>query len=598
MRNVDVARVFSEIAAMMTVKGEQVFKIRAYERAAEAIGNLSDDLSGLRARGELRSIPGIGASIAAKIEEMLDTGQCAYHQELLKEFPVSALEFFRISGIGPKTVKVLIEAGITTVDALEHAAVEGQLRHLHRLGEKTEQEILRGIEHVREYGKRASLGVVWTMAQTMMEQIRAGAPVDQMEAAGSLRRMKETVGDIDILVTSSEPDKVMDCFVNLRVVDQVLMEGPTKSSVLTYAGLQADIRVVAPESFGAALQYFTGSKQHNIKLRELAVKRKLKLNEYGVFSVSGKEETRIGGRTEEEMYAAVGIPMMPPEMREDQGEIEAARAGRLPKLVELSDIRGDLHVHSSWSDGHESIESMARAAQELGYEYIAMTDHSPSQTIAGGLSAERLVQRLEELEAARQAVPSITILNGSEVDIKRGGSLDYPDELLSELDFAVASVHSGWKMERAEMTARMIKAMENPWVDCVAHPTGRILGRREPYEVDMEEVLKAAARLGVAFEINAYPDRLDLKDVHARRAKELGVKILVNTDSHSSDHYGFMHFGVGAARRGWLAPSDVLNTLPVASLLAQLRRARFRSSSQPAQKESRRASGTGRRRAT
>ena len=598
MRNVDVARVFSEIAAMMTVKGEQVFKIRAYERAAEAIGNLSDDLSGLRARGELRSIPGIGASIAAKIEEMLDTGQCAYHQELLKEFPVSALEFFRISGIGPKTVKVLIEAGITTVDALEHAAVEGQLRHLHRLGEKTEQEILRGIEHVREYGKRASLGVVWTMAQTMMEQIRAGAPVDQMEAAGSLRRMKETVGDIDILVTSSEPDKVMDCFVNLRVVDQVLMEGPTKSSVLTYAGLQADIRVVAPESFGAALQYFTGSKQHNIKLRELAVKRKLKLNEYGVFSVSGKEETRIGGRTEEEMYAAVGIPMMPPEMREDQGEIEAARAGRLPKLVELSDIRGDLHVHSSWSDGHESIESMARAAQELGYEYIAMTDHSPSQTIAGGLSAERLVQRLEELEAARQAVPSITILNGSEVDIKRGGSLDYPDELLSELDFAVASVHSGWKMERAEMTARMIKAMENPWVDCVAHPTGRILGRREPYEVDMEEVLKAAARLGVAFEINAYPDRLDLKDVHARRAKELGVKILVNTDSHSSDHYGFMHFGVGAARRGWLAPSDVLNTLPVASLLAQLRRARSRSSSQPAQKESRRASGTGRRRAT
>jgi len=598
MRNVDVARVFSEIAAMMTVKGEQVFKIRAYERAAEAIGNLSDDLSGLRARGELRSIPGIGASIAAKIEEMLGTGQCAYHQELLKEFPVSALEFFRISGIGPKTVKVLIEAGITTVDALEHAAVEGQLRHLHRLGEKTEQEILRGIEHVREYGKRASLGVVWTMAQTMMEQIRAGAPVDQMEAAGSLRRMKETVGDIDILVTSSEPDKVMDCFVNLRVVDQVLMEGPTKSSVLTYAGLQADIRVVAPESFGAALQYFTGSKQHNIKLRELAVKRKLKLNEYGVFSVSGKEETRIGGRTEEEMYAAVGIPMMPPEMREDQGEIEAARAGRLPKLVELSDIRGDLHVHSSWSDGHESIESMARAAQELGYEYIAMTDHSPSQTIAGGLSAERLVQRLEELEAARQAVPSITILNGSEVDIKRGGSLDYPDELLSELDFAVASVHSGWKMERAEMTARMIKAMENPWVDCVAHPTGRILGRREPYEVDMEEVLKAAARLGVAFEINAYPDRLDLKDVHARRAKELGVKILVNTDSHSSDHYGFMHFGVGAARRGWLEPSDVLNTLPVASLLAQLRRARFRSSSQPAQKESRRASGTGRRRAT
>ena len=598
MRNTDVARVFSEIAAMLMVKGEQVFKVRAYERAAEAIGNLSDDLAGLRARGELRTIPGIGTSIAAKIEEMLDTGQCAFHQQLLQEFPPTALEFFRISGIGPKTVKLLLDAGITTVDELEHAATEGHLRTMRGLGEKTEQEILRGIAHVREYGKRATLGVAWAMAQTMMAEIRAGAPVDQMEAAGSLRRMKETIGDIDILVTSGGPERVMDCFVSLSVVDRVLMKGPTKSSVVTYAGVQADIRVVAPESFGAALQYFTGSKQHNIKLREFAVKKKLKLNEYGAFSTAGTEEKRIGGRTEEEMYAAVGIPMMPPEIREDQGEIEAAREGRLPTLVELSDIRGDLHVHSSWSDGHESIESMARAAEALGYEYIAMTDHSQSQTIAGGLTAERLEQRVEELEAARRAVPGIAILNGSEVDIKRDGSLDYPDELLSKLDFVVASVHSGWKMERAEMTARIVRAMENPWLDCVGHPTGRIIGRREPYDVDMEEVLNAAARLGVAMEINAYPDRLDLRDAQVRRAKELGVKILINTDSHSSDHFQYMHFGVGVARRGWLEPRDVLNTLPIRELAGQLRRARSNPAPPPAEKESHRRSGTVRRRAT
>jgi DNA polymerase (family 10) len=328
------------------------------------------------------------------------------------------------------------------------------------------------------------------------------------------------------------------------------------------------------------------------------VKKKLKLNEYGVFSTAGAGEKRIGGRTEQEMYAAVGIPMMPPEIREDQGEIEAAREGRLPKLVELSDIRGDLHVHSSWSDGHESIESMAQAAKALGYEYIAMTDHSPSQTIAGGLTAERLAQRLEELQAVRNAVTGITILNSAEVDIKRDGSLDYPDDLLSKLDFVVASVHSGWKMERAEMTARIIEAMENPWLDCIAHPTGRIIGRREPYDVDMDEMLKAAARLGVAFEINAYPDRLDLRDAHARRAKDLGVRILINTDAHSGDHYQYMHFGVGVARRGWLEPHDVLNTLPIEKLASQLRRARSTASPPPAEKESRKVGGTVRRRTT
>ena len=572
MRNADIARVFSEIAAVLMVKGEQVFKVRAYERVAEEIGELSDDVAVLRERGELRSIPGIGASTAAKIEEMLDTGQCRLHQELLKDFPATALEFFRIPGIGPKSVRVLIDAGITTVDELEHAGTEGHLRTLRGLGEKTEQEILRGIAHLREYSKRANLGVAWTLAQAIMAQIREGAPINQMEVAGSLRRMRETIGDIDILVTSAEPEKVMDRFVGLDIVDQVLAKGPTKSSVLTYTGIQADIRVVAPESFGAALQYFTGSKQHNIKLRDLAVRKQLKLNEYGVFRLSGEQETLIGGRQEEEMYAALGLPMMPPEIREDEGEIEAARAGELPHLVELSDIRGDLHVHSAWSDGHNTIAEMARAAKAMGYKYVAITDHSPSETVANGLSLERLRARRDEIGAARKAVRGITILSGSEVDIKREGELDYPDEVLSELDFVVASVHSGWKMERAAMTARIIKAMQNPWVHCIGHPTGRLIGRREAYDVDMEEVLRAAARSGVALEVNAYPDRLDLKDAHARRAKELGVKVLINTDAHATDQLGLMRFGVATARRGWLEAGDVLNALPLAQFRAWVRK--------------------------
>src|SRR5574340_330238 len=404
MRNADIARVFTEIAQMMTVKGELVFKVRSYERAAEAIANLGEEAAELRARGGLKTIPGVGAGLSAKIEELLDTGKCALHQELLQEFPATAFEFLEIPGIGPKTVKLLLDRGITTIDELEHAAAGGALRTLRGLGEKTEQEILRGIAHRREYSKRTTLGVAWDLAQEIMARIREGAPVDQIEAAGSLRRRQETIGDIDILVTSDQPEKVMEHFVGLGVVAEVLMHGPTRSSIRTHEGVQADLRVVAPEEFGAALQYFTGSKQHNVKLRELAVRKKLKLNEYGVFDVSGESERRVGGGTEEEIYAALGLPMMPPEMREDQGEIEAAKAGKLPRLIEEPDIRGDLHAHSNWSDGAESIEEMARAAKARGYEYLAMTDHSVSETVANGLSVERLQERLAALEAARKAV--------------------------------------------------------------------------------------------------------------------------------------------------------------------------------------------------
>jgi DNA polymerase (family 10) len=481
----------------------------------------------------------------------------------------------RVSGVGPKTVKLLLERkGIATLEALEEAAKAGELRGLPGMGEKTEREILRGIENLRRYAERTDLGLAWVMAAALMDQLRAEAPVDRMEAAGSLRRMRETIGDIDLLVTSEDADAVMESFVGLKVVAEVIARGRTKSSVRTEAGVQADLRVVPPESFGAALQYFTGSKEHNVRLRDLAVRRDIKLNEYGAFRVGDGGEERIGGREEEEMYAALDLPWIPPEMREDRGEVEAAREGGLPSLLELSDIKGDLQMHTTWSDGRDSIEEMARRAKELGYRYIAITDHSPAQRVANGLSAERLRERRDELEAARKAVRGIAILDGAEVDIKRDGSLDYPDEVLAERDFVVASVHSGWKMERGAMTERIVRAIQHPLVDCIGHPTGRLIGQREAYDVEMEAVLQAAAEHGVAMEINSYPDRLDLKDTHARRAKELAVKVLINTDAHSADHLSLMRFGVATARRGWLEKEDVLNTLSASELRRKLRRAR------------------------
>ncbi len=580
MNNAQIAEVLSEIAALLEIKGENPFKVRAYQRAAEAVGSLAQGVEQVRSEeGGLRKLPGVGAAIAEKIGELIDTGKCTFHQELLAEIPATVFDMLRIPGVGPKKVKLLTEReGIFTVEQLEEAARTGRLRALPGMGEKTEQEILRGIAHMREYSKRTDLGLAWEIAENIMVQMREGAPVKEMAAAGSLRRMRETIGDIDVLVTSDDPEAVMERFVGLQLVREVVARGPTKSTIVTTAGIQADIRVVPPESFGAALQYFTGSKQHNVKLRDFAARKKIKLNEYGVFQVDGGKERRLGGRTEEEMYAALGLPIMPPELREDQGEIEAAREGRLPDLVEMEDIAGDLHVHSQWTDGHNTVEEMARAAKEAGYRYLSVTDHSRSQTVANGLTVERLRRRRKEIEAAREAVPGIAILEGTEVDIKRDGSLDYPDEVLAELDFVVASVHSGWKMDREAMTARIIRAMENPWVDCLGHPTGRLIGQREPYAVDLDAVLRAAARNRVAMEINADPIRLDLKDTHARRAKELGVKVVIATDAHWAHSLSLIRFGVATARRGWLEAEDVLNALPLAKLRRALRRTRTRRS--------------------
>ena len=567
MTNQQVTSVFSDIAAMMEIEGENPFKVRAYERASLIVSSLSEDLTAIRQRGELQKIPGIGSGIASKIEQILDSGTCDLYEELKGKIPTSVLQMLRIPEVGPKTAALLHkQLGIQSVEALEEAARSGKLRAVKGFGEKTEQNILKGIARLREHASRFPLAIAHPHALGIVKALKDSCPIDQIEVAGSLRRMRETVGDIDILVTSSQPQAVMDCFTALPVVAEVAAKGDTKSSVVTDIGAQVDLRVVEPSSFGAALQYFTGSKAHNVKLRDLAVRKGLKLNEYGVFRA--KSNRRLGGAREQEMYSALGIPLMPPEMREDMGEIELALEGALPSLVTLKDIKGDLQAHTTESDGHNSLEQMVEAARQRGYQYLLITDHSKSSAYAGGLTLERLRKQVKQIRALNQKVRGITVLAGTEVDIKTDGSLDFPDELLAELGFVVASVHSAFKMDEAAMTRRILAAMRNPYVDAIGHPTGRLIGERDPYEVDVEALLVEAAKLGVAMELNAQPQRLDLKDIHARRARELGVLLSIATDAHSTDQLGFMEYGVATARRAWLEPRHVLNAKSLKDLLA------------------------------
>lgn len=571
MANRDIARVLFEIADLLEIKGENPFKVRAYHRAAQAIENLATPLSDMRGHRPFTDIPGVGASIAEKIEELLDSGVSRFHQDLLAEFPASLADLLAIPEVGPRKAQMLHDQlGITSVDELEQAARVGRLRALKGFGEKTEANILRGIERLRVHRARLPLAEAHPLAMEAVENLLLAAPIDRIEPAGSIRRMRDTIGDIDILVTSSDPAEVMRIFVGLPLAHEVLAQGPTKTSILTSDGAQMDVRVVEPDSFGAALQYFTGSKDHNVRLRELAVRRGLRLSEYGVFEV--KTERRIASVTEEEVYAALDLPLIPPELREDRGEIAAAQCGELPHLIEVEDIKGDLHVHTTRTDGHHSVEEMALTARGRGYKYIAICDHSRSVGMAGGLFEDDLLHHAAEIRDVNKRVTGITILAGTECDIRRDATLDYSDDALAQLDFVIAAVHSGFKMDAASMTSRIIDAMHNPYVDALAHPTGRIIGRRDPYEVDVERLLAAAAELGVALEINSYPDRLDLRDVHARRAKEAGVKIVINTDAHDCDHLRLITYGVATARRGWLEPSDVLNTLPLTQLRKSLRR--------------------------
>lgn len=573
MKNQQIAKIFNEIADMLELKGENVFRIRAYRRAAQNIDGTPKDIATLTPE-ELTALPGIGKDLAGKIQEYLNTGTIKKHLELKKEIPAGVLELLSVPGLGPKKAKQFYDVlNIKNVDDLTAAIQSGKLKELPGIQKKTEENIMQGIGQMKRSSDRQPLGRILPLAEDIILRIKNSAPIDRIEVAGSIRRRKETVRDIDILATSKRPETVMNAFVNLSHVAKIVNHGETKSSVITDNGIQVDLRVVDENSFGAALQYFTGSKQHNIKLREIAVRMGLKLNEYGVFQEP--QNKRVGGKTEEEIYNALKLPYIPPELREDTGEIEAARKNKLPQLVTINDIKGDLHVHTKWSDGSYELPEMAIAAHKKGYQYIAVTDHTKGLGVAHGLDESRLAEEIQFIDKINEKLKGFKILKGIEVDIKSDGKLDLSDDILAKLDIVVASIHSGFKQTREKFTERLLAAVRNPYVNVIAHPTGRIIGERDAYAADMEAVFKEAAKHEVAMEINAYPFRLDLNDINIKKAREFGVSFVICTDAHSASQYDFMSYGVSMARRGWLEKKNVLNTLSLEQLIKKLKSCRF-----------------------
>lgn len=571
MKNAEIARVFEDIADFLELKGENVFKIRAYQRAARAIAYLPKEIEVMAAAGEdLKAIPGVGEAIAKKITELLTTGKLEYYDELRAEFPPGISTLLAIPGIGPKTaMKLSTELGVQSVDELEQAIKDGRVAGLFRMGDKTADNILRQIQMVRHKDTRISIGEALPIVDQIIGALRALPGVKNLTPAGSVRRFKETIGDIDLMGTADDPEAVIGAFVRLPLVRQVLGQGQTKASVIADNGLQVDLRFVEHDSFGSLLQYFTGSKEHNIMLRERAVKHGLKLSEYGIADrATGKLEKFT---SEEAFYRRLGLQYIPPEVREATGEIELAERGAIPRLVELSDIRGDLHVHTNWSDGQNTLEEMAEAARKLGYEYLLVTDHSAGLGVAHGLDRDRLNHQLEEIATLNRKFSGFRLLAGVEVDIRADGRIDAPEDMLSKLDIVVGAVHSALGQSKERMTRRILGAIANPHIDIIAHPTCRLIGEREPSEVDLEAVFKAAIEHGKALEINAMPSRLDLKDIHAYRARELGVKLVISTDAHQAGHLPLMRFGIGVARRAWCETKDILNTRPLAEFLAAFR---------------------------
>ena len=568
-RNFELARLFYEMASLLEARDESVFRVRAYQRAAQTLETLGEDVGAVAARGGLTGLPAIGRDLAAKIQEYLATGRLAQLDALRAELPPAFLTLMEIRGLGPRMARALWEArGVDSIERLEALCRSGEIIGVAGIRAKTCENILKGIAQWRAGRTRTLLPTARAVAAQTAEALRAHGGVERLAIAGSLRRMRETVKDIDLLVTSTDPVRVIRTLTTLPSIVEVLAQGPTKASVRHQDGLAIDLRVVEPDAFGAALQYFTGSKEHNVRVREIAARRGLRLSEYGIFDEA--TGARVAGATEEDVYAAVGLPWIPPELRENQGEIEAAREGRLPALVSPADVRGDLHAHTDWSDGHHPLERLVEAAQARGYEYVIVSDHSRSLTIAGGLTIDELRAQVAAIRALQPRF-AIRILAGTECDILADGTLDFPDEVLAELDVVVAAVHSRFRQSREEMTARIVRALSNPWLSILAHPTGRRLGSREPYDVDLEAVFEAARRHGKAVEINASPERLDLADTHARRAAALGVPIAVSTDTHYLRELEHMELGLGVARRGWIEAGQVLNTRPLADLLAWAR---------------------------
>lgn len=569
MQNQEIAQVFKEIADILEMQQENAFRIRSYRNAAATIENSLEDLNSVYKKGSLMEIPGVGESIAEKIEELIKTGRCRFHRQLLKKIPHGVLEVMRVPGVGPKHAMLAYsKLGVDSINRLRRAAEAGKLAKLPRMGEKLQQKILKGIEHLSASEGKFKLITVFSYAEAIAGELEKLKEVKRIEFAGSVRRKKELIRDLDILVISHQPQKVMDAFVRLEEIKDVTAKGHTKSSAVLRCGLQVDVRVLDEESFGAALYYFTGSKEHNIAVRDIAKRKGLKINEYGVF----KGNKKIGGRTEQEIFKAVGLSYIEPELRENTGEIEAAQKGTLPHLIEEKDLRGDFHMHTTESDGRDSIEDMAQAAKKKGYEYIAITEHSKAVTVAHGKDEKELLKQFKKIDKLNKRLKDFRVLKGVEVDIKTDGSLDLEDSFLQQCDIVIAAIHSKFNMPKEEMTERIIKAIENENVDILAHPTGRLLKEREPYAVDIQKVFQTAKLYGVAMELSAYPDRLDLNDVHCRLAKDMGIKIALGTDSHSASQLDNMRWGVYIARRGWLEKSDVLNTLPVEKLLKLFRK--------------------------
>ncbi|MDI6690124.1 MAG: DNA polymerase/3'-5' exonuclease PolX [Actinomycetota bacterium] len=566
MTNEEVANILDEIADLLDIRGEMSFKVQAYHRAANSIRSLREDINVLYKEGNLREVPAVGKGIAEKIMELLETGSLPYYEDLKEEIPPSLVELMRIPGLGPKKAKFLYDTlSITTIDELLEAARTHRLRGLKGMSAKTEENIIRGIQQLRRARERILLFEAHPIAERFIKNLRRQDFVERADMAGSLRRMKETIGDIDLLAASYEPHKVMDYFCHMPEVAQVLMKGDTKSSIIARNGLQIDLRVVSPDQYGSALQYFTGSKEHNVHLREIARKKGLKINEYGIFEM--EVDRRIGGEKEEEIYEVLGMPYIPPVLREDRGEIERGIEDSLPRLIQLEDVRGDLHVHSSWTDGLSKIKRIAEAAIELGYEYVAICDHAEQLKVAGGLTKKELRAQAEEIMRLNEELDGITIMCGIELNIDNDGRVDYEDEFLKELNIVVASIHGGFRQPEDQLTKRTLSAIYNEYIDIIGHPTGRILGKREPYAIDLKTIFKAAAETNTILELNSFPDRLDLNDIQLREAKEgYGIKFAINTDAHSAAQLAYIKYGVATAQRGWLEPEDVINTYPLDKL--------------------------------
>ena len=571
MKNQEIAKIFYEIASYLEMEGVS-FKPYAYEKAAITLETLEEDVEEIYKRGglgALKEIPGVGESIALKIEEYLKTGKIKYYEEFKKKIPVNLEEIIAVEGMGPKRAKVLYEKlGIKNLKDLEKAAKEHKIASLFGFGEKTEKNILEGIEFLKRSKGRFLLGEILPKVKEVYEKLKNLKEVEKIDVAGSVRRMKETIGDVDFLVISKKPEKVMDFFVSLPGVIKIWGKGTTKASVRMKEGFDMDIRVLPKRSYGAALQYFTGSKEHNIALRKIAIDKGLKLSEYGLF----KGPRMVAGENEEGIYEKLGMEWMPPEIRENQGEIEASLEGKLPKIIRYKDIKGDLHCHSNWNlRTYPSIEEIAQNAIKLGYEYVGIADHTKFLRIEHGVNEKELELRNKEIDKLNQSLKiknlKLKILRGCEANILNNGSIDIKDEALKKLDFVIAGIHSNFKMPREKMTERIIKAMKNPNIDIISHPTGRILKRRDEYQIDFDKILRVAKETGTILEINSFPERLDLNDQNIRRAKEAGVKMVINTDSHHKDQMRFIEYGIAQARRGWAEKEDIINTQPLEKLL-------------------------------